>query len=72
MYLLIICYVFGDFLFVCFVAGVSPLLIPPISTPYRGVTCRSSGRISQRQRDQSKTFFSGVKRHLKGTSQSLH
>jgi hypothetical protein len=35
---LIIFHVFGAFLFVCFIAGVSPLLIPPMRTPSRSVT----------------------------------
>ena len=53
--LLIIFHVFGALLFVCFIAGVSPLLIPPMRTPSRGVTCRSRGRISECESETSRT-----------------
>jgi len=59
--LLISFHVFGVFLCMYFVAGISPLLIPPMRTPSRGATCRSRGRISEHRRDPSKALLSGVK-----------
>jgi len=47
---------------VYFGAGVSPLLLPPECTPFRGLTCWSRGRISERRRDPSKALFSGLQR----------
>ena len=58
--MLIIFDVFGAILFVYFVVGVSPLLLPPCVTPSQGVTCRSRGRISEHRRDPSETLLSGV------------
>ena len=58
---MIIFHVFGAFLFVCFIAGVSPLLIPSMRTPFRGATCRPRGRISEFRRDPSKILLSGVR-----------
>ena len=51
---------FWCFSFYYFAVGVSPLLLPSMRTPSRGVTCRSRGRFSERWRDPSKTLLSGV------------